>query len=382
MAVHLSFFLILTGLTGIHSITTVSKVSVKTGDSISIPCLYGSQHTNHVKYLCKGYYFSSCSYEAKTNQRNSGKFSISDDKNQRIFTVTINHLTETDSGFYWCAVEMNGLDVEEYFHLSVTRGTPRLYVDHQEIKAFTGDKITINGFHDNSGGMKWCRLGGSCVTESSRSIDGISVTINVEPPNVFTVTMSGLRTESSGWYLCVQGDFQMPVHLTVTQKPTTVAGTSSLSPFPPAPDSVNPPDQPPNTDQAEPDSRGQVALMSVIIPLSLLIFFVTVTSFIWFMLKRQKRTKVESSATTTAEEEVTYSNVKKKRKRTVRQAEEEVTYSDVKHVKGKRSDAEMKSDEDVTYSSVFAVELQTVQSVQAKAEDVTYSTLAHHQQNL
>ncbi|XP_076599512.1 CMRF35-like molecule 5 [Chaetodon auriga] len=222
MAVHLSFFLILTGLTGIHSITTVSKVSVKSGKSIYIPCLYGSQYTNYVKYLCKGYYFSSCSYKAKTNQRNSRTFSISDDKNQRIFTVTINHLTETDSGYYWCAVEINGgPDVGEFFHLSVTRGTPRLYVYHQEIKAFIGDKITINCFRHDSGRMKWCRLGGSCVTKSSGSIDGISVTINVEPPNVFTVTMSGLRTESSGWYLCVQGDFQMPVHLTVTQKPTT-----------------------------------------------------------------------------------------------------------------------------------------------------------------
>ncbi|XP_076599511.1 polymeric immunoglobulin receptor-like [Chaetodon auriga] len=254
MAVHLRLLLILTGLTGIHSITTVSKVSVKSGKSISIPCLYDSQYTNYVKYLCKGDYFSSCSYAAKTNQINSGKFSISDDKNQRIFTVTINRLTDRDSGFYWCAVEINGTDVKEYFHLSVTRGTPRLYVDHQEITALIGEEKNINCFHHNSGGMKWCRLGGSCVTKSSGSIDGISVTINARHPSVSTVTMSGLRTESSGWYLFVQGDFQMPVHLTVTQKPTTVTGTSSLNPFPPAPDSVNPTDQPPITDQAEPDS--------------------------------------------------------------------------------------------------------------------------------
>ncbi|XP_070834185.1 polymeric immunoglobulin receptor-like [Chaetodon trifascialis] len=253
MAVHLSFFLILTGLTGIHSITTVSKVSVKSGKSISIPCLYGSQYTNHVKYLCKGEYFNFCSYAIKTNQRNSGKFSISDDRNQRIFTVTINDVMDRDSGFYWCAVENNGgADVREYFHLSVTRDSPRLVVDHQEIKAFTGEKIIINCSHHNSGGMKWCRLGGSCGTVSSRSIDGISVTINERYHNVFTVTMSGLRTESSGWYLCVQGDFQMPVHLTVTEKPTTVTETSSLTPSSPAPESVNPPDQPPTTDQAEP----------------------------------------------------------------------------------------------------------------------------------
>ncbi|XP_041803942.1 polymeric immunoglobulin receptor-like isoform X2 [Chelmon rostratus] len=367
MAVHLSFFLILTGLTGIHGITTVSEVSVKAGGSISIPCLYGSQYRNHVKYLCKGYYFRHCSYAVKTNQRSSGKFLISDDKNQRIFTVTINDLMDTDAD-YWCAVEINGgSDVEEYFHLSVTRDLPRLYVDHQEITGFHGEKITINCFHHNSGEMKWCRLGGSCLS-SSGSIDGTRVTINASS-SVVTVTMSELTTDSSGWYLCVHRDLQMPVHLAVTEKPTT--------------ESKNPTEQPPNTDQAEQDS-GTVDLKSFIIPLSLLIFTVMVTLFIWYMLKRQKQTKVESSATTTADEEVTYSNVKKKRQAS-ETAEEEVTYSNVKHVRRSsrgRSDAEMKSDEDVTYSSVFALEQQNGQRVEAKAEDVTYSTLVHHQQNL
>ena len=56
------------------------------------------------------------------------------------------------------------------------------------------------------------------MTESSGSIDGTAVTINASVPNVFTVTMSGLRTESSGWYYCVKGDLQMPVHVTVTSK--------------------------------------------------------------------------------------------------------------------------------------------------------------------
>ena len=59
------------------------------------------------------------------------------------------------------------------------------------------------------------------MTEPSGSIDGTAVTIDRSVPNVFTVAMSGLRTESSGWYLCVQGDLQIPVHLTVTEKPTT-----------------------------------------------------------------------------------------------------------------------------------------------------------------
>nr|XP_046258793.1 uncharacterized protein LOC124066454 [Scatophagus argus] len=218
MTVQLSFLLI---LTGIHSITTVSDVSVKAGDSISIPCLYDSQYRDNVKYLCKGYYWFSCSLTVKANQQNSEKFSISDDKTQRIFTVTIKNLTDQDSD-YWCAVDVTGaLDVLNYFHLSVTGGSPGLYVDRQEITGVIVENITINCYHHNPGEMKWCRRGSSCVTGSSGSIDGTTVAINASISNVFTVTMSGLRTQSRGWYMCVKGDFQMPVHLTVSERPTT-----------------------------------------------------------------------------------------------------------------------------------------------------------------
>lgn len=107
---------------GIHSITTVKEVSVKAGDSISIPCLYGSAYRNHVKYLCRGYHWLSCSSKVKTNQPNSTKFLISDDRYQRVFTVTIRDLTAEDSD-YWCIVEIDGgSDVGKYFHLSVTTG--------------------------------------------------------------------------------------------------------------------------------------------------------------------------------------------------------------------------------------------------------------------
>uniref|UniRef100_A0A3B4YUA4 Immunoglobulin domain-containing protein n=1 Tax=Seriola lalandi dorsalis TaxID=1841481 RepID=A0A3B4YUA4_SERLL len=205
-----------------YKISSLVVLSVKAGDSITIPCLYGSKYMNNMKYLCKGYYWSSCSYAVKTNQpHSSGKFSISDDKNQRIFTVTIKDLTNTDTD-YWCVVEINGgADYRQYFPLSVTTDTPSLSVDHQEITGFIGESINISCYYRNSGERRWCRLGMNCVTESSVSIDGTSVTINATVPNVFTVTMSGLKTESSGWYYCVKGELQMPVHVTVTERPTT-----------------------------------------------------------------------------------------------------------------------------------------------------------------
>ncbi|XP_071336538.1 CMRF35-like molecule 1 isoform X5 [Trachinotus anak] len=305
---------------------------------------------NNVKYLCKGYYCHSCSYAVKTNQRDSsGKFSISDDKNQRIFTVTIKDLTNKDTD-YWCIVEINGgEDAGEYFHLSVTRGTPSLYVDHQEITGFNGGSINISCYSRNSGETGWCRLGRSCVTGSSGSIDGTSVTISARDPNVFTVTMSGLTTESSGWYLCHKGDLQMPVHVTVTEKPitTTVAATlftiASTSPG--------------HTPEIA-GRRASVDLKTLIIPLSLLIFIVILTLFIWFMLKKHKQNNAKSSAMTMSEEEVTYCNV-----------------GYMRPTSGQRSHAE-ESNVDVMYSSVVTKRQQTPRKVEAQDDDVTYSSLA------
>lgn len=94
-------------------------------------------------------------------------------------------------------------------------------MDHQEITGFNGDSITISCHNRNSRDMKWCRLGSSCVMGPSGSIDRTGVTTDVTTHNVYTVTMNGLREESNGWYLCVNGDLQMPVHLTVTEKPST-----------------------------------------------------------------------------------------------------------------------------------------------------------------
>ncbi|XP_034538191.1 uncharacterized protein LOC117811825 [Notolabrus celidotus] len=157
----------------------------------------------------------------KTNGPNTKKYSISDDREQRIFTVKIRDLRE--DGYYWCAVERNGQrDIGDYFHLSVTKGTPSLYVDHQEFRASKGGNITFKCYHGSSGERQWCRLGGSCVRNSSGSIEGTEVTIIAGSTNFFTVTMSGLKTESSGWYLCDRGDLQMPVHLTVTEQHTTI----------------------------------------------------------------------------------------------------------------------------------------------------------------
>uniref|UniRef100_A0A3B3UVG9 Ig-like domain-containing protein n=1 Tax=Poecilia latipinna TaxID=48699 RepID=A0A3B3UVG9_9TELE len=246
---------------GSESVKTISKVSVKAGASVSIPCSYDGKYKNHVKYLCKGYVWSSCTYEIRTDsQRETGKYSISDDKSQNILNMTLKHLTADDT-YYWCIVEINnGGDIGERFLLSVTTGTPILSVADQNVIGYIGEKITINCSYRDSGGVSWCKLGSTCVTVSG-NID--AATINTAVSNVISVTMSGLQSESSGWYYCVKGDFQMPVHLTVTVKPTG--------------NSVTP-------------------LMILAIPLSVLIFIVIVALSILFVLRGTSKSDRTSAA--------------------------------------------------------------------------------------
>ncbi|KAE8280696.1 hypothetical protein D5F01_LYC21259 [Larimichthys crocea] len=207
--------------------------------------------------------------------------------------------------------------------LTVTEGTPSLYVDRQEITGFIGEQITIKCHNSNSGEIKWCKLGGSCVT-SSGSIDGTRATIDKRNRNVFTVTMSGLRVENSGWYYCAKGDFQMPVHVTVTQKPTTKP-LNLMTGF--ASPTVQHKLQSTPTD-----------LKNIVIPLSLLIVTVMVALFIWFILKKQKQTRETSAATAEApnterDVDVVYSVVRVRPKNNAqRQAQandENVIYSTV-----------------------------------------------------
>ncbi|KAF7220464.1 transcript variant X1 [Nothobranchius furzeri] len=316
MAFSLSFLLVLTLIPGTGSTSRAKKVSVKTGASVSVPCLYSPQYRDNVKYLCEGYEWFSCSYAVKTNtQQSSEKYSISVDKNKNIFTVTMKQ-TNTNSD-YWCAVEIDyGPDDGYDFHLSVTSGTPSLYVDSQEVTGFIGGNTTINCHYRTSGGMKWCKLGSTCVTEGSGSIDGTSVTMNTRADNVFSVIMTDLRPESSGWYYCVRGDFQMPVHLTVAVKPavtpSSALGTQATTTVPSG------------------QERSSVDLTNFIIPLSLLIFIVIVALIAWLIL-RHKRGKADSTKSKQSKEEVTYTDVRFKKKTAVRGSEndEDVTYSSV-----------------------------------------------------
>ncbi|XP_067258959.1 CMRF35-like molecule 8 isoform X2 [Chanodichthys erythropterus] len=77
------------------------------GERVMIKCSYEPGYESYSKYFCKG----KCTIRNKIIMVKSGskakdeRFSLTDDKKKRVFTVTITDLRTEDAGQYWCAVE-------------------------------------------------------------------------------------------------------------------------------------------------------------------------------------------------------------------------------------------------------------------------------------
>uniref|UniRef100_A0AAZ1XWM2 Immunoglobulin V-set domain-containing protein n=1 Tax=Oreochromis aureus TaxID=47969 RepID=A0AAZ1XWM2_OREAU len=78
-------------------------------------------------------------------------------------------------------------------------------------------------------GYYWTYCSDAVKTNKPDPSGKYSISDDKKDPNVFTVTMSGLRTKDSGWYWCAKGDIQIPVYLTVTEKPITSTTTAVSS---------------------------------------------------------------------------------------------------------------------------------------------------------
>ncbi|XP_029954034.1 CMRF35-like molecule 1 isoform X2 [Salarias fasciatus] len=262
---------------------------------------------------------------------------IHDDQSRQVFTVTITDLQPQDASYYWCAVERKDPDIKQFFKLSVTTGVPGLHVDNQEVKGFMGEDLTISCYCSNTGESQWCRLGGPCVKGSAGEIDSTSVIINNNHDGVFTVTMKRLRTESSGWYFCASEGLQMPVHVTVEHRPPMT--TKVLTTFSPTSESVSlttvsATSQVPTTVQHGGNSASGVTITIITIIIIVSLIFIAMVNVV-ILLRLKKRKKSRTPPATTAAGEITYSEVRYKRKKrdtTIRspaETNEDVTYSTV-----------------------------------------------------
>lgn len=108
---------------------TLDHVTVKEGKTVTIPCLYDSQYKLNPKYWCRGPYWLSCQITARAND--IGKWTITDYPAQNIFIVKLNNPTSSDSGNYWCAVEIGTYtnpDDKKHLYLTVKQGTFLLFL--------------------------------------------------------------------------------------------------------------------------------------------------------------------------------------------------------------------------------------------------------------
>ncbi|XP_064870952.1 uncharacterized protein LOC135559575 isoform X2 [Oncorhynchus nerka] len=370
------------------------RVSVKTGDSITIPCAYDHYYIKHSKYLCKGDHFDSCSHAVHAKPpKGTAKASVFDDINQLTMTVTMTDLEPEDSGRYYCAVEVNGgPDVRaEWFHLSVIPGTPELYVDQQEVTGVERGSVIVNCYYNNTGNSKrWCRIAGSgsCVGVDSGTINGTSVTLqqttDATRRNILMVTMSGLKMENTGWYRCGVGDLIMPVHITVRQQ-TTTQNTSTMTTAVPV--------QTDNTVQGPEGGKEKVTMSSIdvtvlLVPLGMLVVVIAGVLVTWKMWRKYKDNKAMDQTTNTSVDpfpangdDVTYSTVVPKRRnqlnvQTKAEPDDNVVYSSL----ALQLDPFPANGDDVTYSTVVPKRRNQL-NVQTKTEphdNVVYSSLVPH----
>ncbi|XP_072513573.1 uncharacterized protein [Salminus brasiliensis] len=87
------------------SITVNSHV----GGSVNISCKYPQSSSSKPRFLCRRVGSADCNYKASVKESRrwikEGKFSLYDDRAQQTFTVSIDNLTNEDSGEYWCGAE-------------------------------------------------------------------------------------------------------------------------------------------------------------------------------------------------------------------------------------------------------------------------------------
>ncbi|KAJ8283238.1 hypothetical protein COCON_G00020880 [Conger conger] len=104
-----------------------------------------------------------------------------------------------DSGYYWCAVEIQGAqDKGAYLYLSVTADTPGLWVEQQEVAGVEGGHVSVPCHYNEPRSMKmWCRIEGSCVEVNSGE-SGRSEMTDDRSKEVFTVTVRELNMEDTG----------------------------------------------------------------------------------------------------------------------------------------------------------------------------------------
>ncbi|KAM4595794.1 polymeric immunoglobulin receptor-like [Fundulus diaphanus] len=122
---------------------TENKIQGDKEGSVSISCPYDSESVDKLKYICRGNRPSTCLQQAviTSNNRENGRFRLTDDTKSRIFTVNISNLTLKDSGAYLCGTQRNsGMDVFSAVQMEVKE---LLCLKSYDISGLVGHAVTL-----------------------------------------------------------------------------------------------------------------------------------------------------------------------------------------------------------------------------------------------
>ncbi|CAI5642157.1 unnamed protein product [Oreochromis niloticus] len=276
-------------------VTTVDEVSVLEGGSITVPCRYDPKYANHVKYWCSGSMREFCTSLARTDETSStnpskDKVSIFDDPAQEMFTVTMNNLKETQSGWYLCGVELgNGWKADDvaYTKVKVIHGVS---VVNSMVSGEEGSSVTVQCLYSErfrESEKKWCRSGGwsSCLsTGSEGSYEDTSVAISDDRTGTFTVTLKKLQIRDAGWYLCSAGQQQVAVQVQVRPRASTTTEPVT-SPPTPSQSAVYLPPPKPITKESWNSHRYMLESIAVCSSLLLLVGLAVLARKLWILHK-------------------------------------------------------------------------------------------------
>ncbi|XP_059411398.1 uncharacterized protein LOC132144849 [Carassius carassius] len=232
MAFLLSSLVLLLGVLGTNSLWTVSKITAQSGGSVTIPCHYHWLHKNLEKFWFIGKNWLSCLKLRPTNQEKRPGISYYNNPDELVTTLTMTNLRSSDSNRYWCAVQTRGSYLRISLELTVTEGTPDLSAASNMVSGEEGGNVTVQCLYSDkfkNTERKWCRSGDLHSCQTAQDIEpslGAAQQINDTNDGVYTVTLTGLKKKDAGWYWCMAGDVQVPVHINVdSRQPITDANT-------------------------------------------------------------------------------------------------------------------------------------------------------------
>ncbi|KAL6468126.1 hypothetical protein MHYP_G00238030 [Metynnis hypsauchen] len=145
-----------------------------------------------------------------------------------MFTVELNNRRDSDSGYYWCAVEIGGTgttDDRDYLYLTVS-ADPAVSVINSRVSGQEGGSVSVQCLYSaeyQNKQKKWCRFTDwSCYTvERTDTSQNSAVLVIDNGKGSVSVEMRGLQKSDAGWYWFSAGDMAVTVHLTVTERPSS-----------------------------------------------------------------------------------------------------------------------------------------------------------------